>query len=86
MEGPVLGVVDDVANGGNCEPVSSKDGSGGGSSLAKKLSHPLEEIRIRSFKTVLQKLDLGFVSVTDLGLQLEFVKACLKVRLFGVCF
>lgn len=68
-----------VFGAGDGELASTREGSSGGSSLAKKLCHPLEEIRLRTFKTVLQKLDLGFVSVTDLGLQLEFVKACLKV-------
>ena len=51
----------------------------GGTGLAKKLCNPLEEIRVRSLKTILQKLDLGFVTVDDLGLQLDFVKACLNV-------
>ena len=58
-------------------------GGGGGTSIAKKLGHPLEEIRCRAFKTLLQKLDLGFVSIGDVGAQLDIVKACLQV-LFGM--
>ena len=47
--------------------------------LVRKLRHPLEEIRIRALKTLLQKLDLGFVTVADLAAQLELVKAVLQV-------
>ena len=55
-------------------------GEGSRSTLTKKLSHPLEEIRCRAMKTLLQKLDLGFLSISDLRAQLELVRALLKVK------
>ena len=68
--GDVLSARSDASGGGSV---------GGGASLAKKLSHPLKEIRCRALTTLLQKLDLGFVSIVDLGAKLDLVKALLQV-------
>ena len=69
------------ASGGGSMPLGGGSGESGvgGASMAKKLSHPLKEIRCRAFQTLLQKLDLGFVSIAELGAHLDLVKALLLV-------
>jgi hypothetical protein len=49
------------------------------SNIVQKLNHPLEEIRQRALKTLIQKLDLGFITVADLTVQLDLIKALLQV-------